>query len=207
MPNRKDKPDAGYGHGTAGEWLKGHFGRDKRKSVALGVLVAVFCVVCARALVCCYWPERAVAGPPVASKLAPMALSQAGPAEPGSPKQAPAEPARKTPKRRQITRDLFAVNIELFPPKETLSKVSLAEGRNDGQSAQAVLKTRQRVIQAQARALALQTTVISSDPTAIINGRVLRIGDWINGFKMIEITPRSCTLEKNGIRVVLQMDH
>jgi len=39
----------------------------------------------------------------------------------------------------------------------------------------------------------------------MINGRLLRIGEEINGFVVEEITPRSCTVSKAEVKILLEM--
>jgi hypothetical protein len=51
----------------------------------------------------------------------------------------------------------------------------------------------------------LQSTFIGSTPTAVVNGRVLRVGESINGFKVVEITARACVVEQGEVKVRLEM--
>ena len=62
-----------------------------------------------------------------------------------------------------------------------------------------------RAVRAQADGLSLQSTMIGSSPSAVINGHVLRVGDYIEGFRVIGIHPRSCDVKKKGIEVSLGM--
>jgi hypothetical protein len=63
---------------------------------------------------------------------------------------------------------------------------------------------RQAVLK-QAKEMVLQSTMTSANPSAVINGRVLRLGEWLNGFQVVEISPRACKVEKRGVRVTLEM--
>jgi len=92
-------------------------------------------------------------------------------------------------------------NPDFFPPEEPppAPKAKATPGADARKQAEA------KAVAAQARALTLQSTVVSATPTAIINGRVLRAGEWINGFQVTHITSHTCTLEKKGISVVLEM--
>ena len=47
--------------------------------------------------------------------------------------------------------------------------------------------------------------MIGGTPSAVINGRVMRVGDYIEGFKVIAIHPRSCDVKKRGVEVSLDM--
>ncbi len=102
------------------------------------------------------------------------------------------------------------VDRDIFTPKETYFPIDHAE-----KPTQAVVATIvdpnvrkeaiRREVQAQAQALSLQSTVVGSVSTAIVNGRLLHVGDWINEFQVVKITSRYCQLEKSGIRVMLEM--
>lgn len=104
--------------------------------------------------------------------------------------------------RSKITRDIFAPHLDSFPPDQdepARTKVSVVAPTVDPN----VLRV--QAIRAQARVLVLQSTIISSRPTVIINGQVLGVGDWINEFEIVEITARMCVVAKKGIRVQLEM--
>ena len=51
----------------------------------------------------------------------------------------------------------------------------------------------------------LQSTIMNADPVAVINARLLRGGDVIEGFRVVAIQAREVTLEKDGKKVVLRM--
>jgi len=71
----------------------------------------------------------------------------------------------------------------------------------------AVKEAQDRAVRAQAQALSLQSTIVGDVdvPTAIINGEVLRVGDLINGFRVVDIAARTCTVEKANLRITLEM--
>ncbi len=107
--------------------------------------------------------------------------------------------------RPKIERDIFNPNPEYFPPRvrrDTSTDVQQKENPNQQQQR---LDAHRQTILAQARALSLQSTVVSKEPTAIINGKVLCKGDWISGFKVVEITARNCELTKEGVTIILTM--
>ncbi len=103
----------------------------------------------------------------------------------------------------EIVRDLFEPNPEFFPPEQTPSEsrptVLAEESEHDA------VQSHRRAILADAQALVLQSTVISSTPKAIVNGRLMAVGEKINGFEMVAVTPRKCKLSKKGVIVVLKL--
>ncbi len=109
-------------------------------------------------------------------------------------------PVAKAP----VDRDIFTPNVAYFPAQEKVKPSTVVSYTTvidpNAQAAAAKLQ-----VQAQAKALSLQSTVVGAVPTAIINGRVLQVGDRISEFQVVEIASRSCQLEKSGIRVVLEM--
>ncbi len=103
----------------------------------------------------------------------------------------------------EIVRDLFEPNPEFFPPEQTPREsrptVLVEESEHDA------IQSHRRAILADAQALVLQSTVISSTPKAIVNGRLMTIGEKINGFELVAVTPRKCKLSKKGVIVVLKL--
>ena len=57
----------------------------------------------------------------------------------------------------------------------------------------------------EAQALTLQSTVMASDPLAVINNEIFRVGQQTHGFRITAIKPRHVTLEKNGTTLTLEM--
>ncbi len=117
-------------------------------------------------------------------------------------------PARRNIVRREnysFTRDIFLPNPEFFPPQKGSmnGKASITDVPDEVDETEMAIQ----VIQAQAQALVLQSTVISATPSAIINGRVLRTGEWISGFKIVEITSHSCIVEKDAVKITLEMQN
>lgn len=184
--------------------------RDTRKTVALGLLLVVAGVAAGRLLVKELTPSDAradfAAGDPVTE--APGTAASPSAAAPGLIGQSE-PPARRSaiwyPRHlnREIARDIFLPNPDFFPPEEP-PPAPEAKGTS-GADARKQADAEAKAVAAQARALTLQSTVVSATPTAIINGRVLRAGEWINGFQVTRITSHTCTLEKKGITVVLEM--
>ncbi len=119
---------------------------------------------------------------------------------------------------RNITRDLFQPNPELYPPSGTPSGPGPVAPSEPGwfadvgqwvwqkQQAQQEEMAHAAVIRAQARGLALQSTMLGSPPTALINGQVLGVGDSINGFLVKGIASDNCVVSKEGVDVQLRLE-
>lgn len=105
--------------------------------------------------------------------------------------------------RLPVDRDIFTPKEMYFPIEAKVKPGKVVTAIIVDPNARK--EAERREIQAQAQSLSLQSTVVGSVPMAIINGRMLHVGDWINKFQVAEITSRYCQLEKSGIRVVLEM--
>jgi len=174
--------------------------RDKKKTMILAILLLVAAIVLGRTLLTGVAPQQANAAGVDAVVQVP---------EPPGEFVEPARQDRAAVREyinqldHSVDRDIFAMNRDFYPPEVPSERPELlgqAETDADQQ-----YKAQQQLMQAQARALLLQSTMISSRPTAIINGRVLRVGEWINGFEVVEITPRSCVVAKNDVNIILHM--
>ncbi len=102
------------------------------------------------------------------------------------------------------------VDRDIFTPKEAYFPIEKADKPTRPVVATVVdpnarKEAVRREVQAHAQSLSLQSTVVGSVSTAIVNGRVLHVDDWINDFQVVKITSRYCQLEKSGIRVMLEM--
>jgi len=187
--------------------LKEEFLRDKRKTAVLVVVALVMLVVLAVRTLHGSAPAKAVGAQP-AGVTAPTAdrsrLSAWTDSIAGEQIAHAAAVAPRDASHSAITRDLFALNEDLFPPRQQAVPVAvLSNTKGDADKAEESIE---HVVQAQARALILQSTIVSEDPIAIINGTVLRVGDSINGFRVVSISPRGCTMKKRGVTVFLEMN-
>jgi len=180
--------------------------RDKKKAIVLTVLVVVGALVVGRTFI--------GKGPPAAARADASPPATAAPSTPAATPFNPGTAAlpSKAGLRRELyvspaeylfTRDIFVPNPDFFPPEQPAERPKPVSASGPGtRDKQAELEA----IQNQARSLVLQSTIISDQrPTAIINGRVLGVGDWIDGFEVMEITSHACTLAKNSVQVVLEM--
>ena len=183
--------------------------RDPKKASILGVLALVFLIVGVREIA-----RRT--GLPSAGSAATAHASDAGGATglhvPANVLQVPSLPkggnrqadSSTTIRKAPVDRDIFTPNVAYFPVEEK-AESSTVVSSTQVIDPTAKAEAAKQEVQARAKALSLQSTVIGAVSTAVVNGRVLRVGDWISDFQVVEINSSSCQLEKSGIRVVLEM--
>jgi hypothetical protein len=179
---------------------------DKRKAALLGALLVVGGVVCGRMIIQKMVPSEAGAAPGAAAV-------SAGPGDSrplGRLDRASGGDAVRPDKfiqqlGRTVKRDLFTPNTDFFPPEKRSVIVPRVPVVVETRPVEDEQEAEKQVIQAQARAMSLQSTMMSQPPSAVVNGRVLRVGDWINGFQVAQIAPRTCVIEKRGLRFTLEM--
>ncbi|MCJ7543833.1 MAG: hypothetical protein MUP47_04585 [Phycisphaerae bacterium] len=167
--------------------------RDKKRSVIMIVLAVVAAVLLARLLLKKSSPSTAAAAPGTeATAKAPgdEALWQAG-----------VETAKRDDYFRKIdttiTRDIFVPPERYYPLPVTAKKPqpTTADSRS----------TEKENARKDATAMTLESTILSSTPKAIVDGQLVQVGDVIRGFRVERIGSRSVTLERGGVRVVLEM--
>jgi hypothetical protein len=178
--------------------------RSPKKTVVLAGLVGLLAIVAGRELVRRVTPSsaRAAARPsqPTASREPARKPGPAGAAA-ASPAPAPL-PGGGDP---VVDRDIFKPNVAYFAPLAQRAKPAPTAAPVDMEAARR--EAERRAVQAQAQALRLQSTVVGEASVAIVNGQLLRKGDWISGFQVVEITAHTCTVEKKGMRVTLEMSN
>jgi hypothetical protein len=201
---------------------------DKKKTAIMGALLLVAVGLGARAVIKMSGgetPAAAQAGV-VPGAIAMPAVSAAPSASPAglptvpSPDfaQAPSpSPSAATPAgmglasaslktlrpRAKITQDIFALKLDYFPlDQEANAPATVAIATTQAVDANIV---RASAVQAKAKALVLQSTIISQRPKAVINGQIVGVKDTILGFEVVEVTGRSCVLELDGVQVRLAM--
>ena len=112
---------------------------------------------------------------------------------------------------RTIVRDLFRPSAEFFgaggrlQPQETGWCADVEQWLAQQQTGQGEEAARAKAVCAGAQALSLQSTMLGAAPTALINGSVLREGQWINGFRLKYITSNAVLVTKDGVDVELRM--
>ena len=215
--------------GSLSQRLVAELNRDKKKTTVLVVLALVALVLVLRLALHRPGPRRARAGA-VRSAL----VASGGVAGTGSPDLADQKDLaawlhrRRREDRdrrecylagldRRIDRDLFKPNLEYFPLADGAEAACRQAAAGPGwfdavrqyvlekQRAQTQYLDRVRGVRAEARALSLTSTMLGASPAAVINGKVLRVGDVIDGFRLERIDSARCTLVKEGVRVELRM--
>ena len=200
--------------------LKVELQRDKKKTIILLVLLLLGGILGGRMLMTDTLPDKARADDPLLARPVEEDSQRAWrPAPPG-----PAAQARRekylAQMDRNITRDLFRPNLEFYPAQHggTDARLAVVSKRrasgwfghsfqwgNDGQDARRDQTARIALVRARAQALSLQSTMLGPSPSALINGQVLREGEWISGFRVKEIASDSCVVSQKGVDVLLRM--
>ena len=181
--------------------------KDKRKAFLLAVLAIGACAALVNLLVAPSSPVKAGAAEQPAGARIAERQPDARPGESTEGDQGKSALRDRYDRGlvRKIERDIFTPNPEFSPPRQDATAVRRTVPRTTTQPGESQEAIQRQMVLAHAQSLVLQTTMISSNPTAIVNGRVMRIGDRILGFEVVEITPRACKVRKDGVTVILEM--
>lgn len=174
--------------------------RDKKKTAILSLLLVAGLVVGARQASKLLGPSQAQASAGSAL-LYPSGKADSVPAAAGAAEQ-DRKGAYIRQADRQITRDVFAVRLDLFAPDETVEPVKVTPASAPSVDEE---QAKTRRVANQAQILALQSTVTGENATAVINGNVLRVGEQVHEFRILEIQDQSCVIEKDGVKLTLTM--
>lgn len=191
------------GNGNMTDWKQkiiAEMNRDKKKTAVLSALVVIAGIVGARMLLTKSAPQATVAAAaavPAASAVFPPAAAFAAPSA-RSADEARIR-AHMDQLGRTIRRDLFVPDIRHFPPAPARAKSGGPAKAADTR------RSTKEFIEGQAGKLTLQSTIVSANPIAIINGQVLRVRDVIDDFTVTKITSRNCVVERDGVAVTLHM--
>ena len=198
--------------------LKSEVNRDKKKTIFLITLLIIAGILGGRALVR-YQPNKANASSTddnnASKSLLPDSTLHQAILDSSSPEE---KMPQLTTTHKRITRDLFKPDPRYFPMiKNSNCKVVLLPKQSKGifdqvhsWVQQTYSRERERylkieAIRNQAESLSLQSTMVGPSPSALINGRVVRIGETIEGFKVVSIKPNTCVISKDGIELELHM--
>lgn len=202
--------------------LIAELGRDKKKTVTLAVLAVVAIIVGVRFFLDQSGPDEAQALP-----VAAVAVVAGQGEEPNNSSLVTGVfqevSAKRKTKRdeyisemsREVTRDLFAVDLNIYPLVELPKPIKSKSGKKTSENSKPTIKkpTKEQIVLSQSKLLCLQMTIVSDKSTAIINSQVLGVGDTIDvkldggsaRFRVVEIASHGCVVARNGVRVVLQM--
>lgn len=170
--------------------------RERKKAFMVIGLLAVMLLLWGR-LILKEVPRTASASPAKTTASAKKAAK----AEAKSPVASLRRPAIYVDLPAGPARDLFAMDRSLYP--QASSDESQPEPKSDDESADDT-----KVLEALAkslRGLTLQTTVLGASPRAVINGKVVKPGEQVNGMMLSQVHPRFVVLEKDGKRLKLEM--
>ena len=112
--------------------------------------------------------------------------------------------------KRPATRNLFAMRLDAYP-KETRGPMLPAESTSSDESAKSNLPQAdqngvQETLAKQAAKLTLQSTFLGPTPMALVNGQLVREGDFIGQFQIVKIEPRRIVIQQNGVTLQISMD-
>ena len=200
---------------------------DPKKATVLALLVAVLIVM---------WYRVMSGGVPASASATPtggVGASTAFAAGPATPTAA-ADPARGPRSaaataalqdwvlRRPIaplSRNLFAVNYDLFPTDgarapEPAVRVERGDGfwdqlaKSMAARADQIKEHRARVetLRAEAAKLKVQSTLMGQSPRAMVNGRLVGLGDVVASFRVTRIEARRIVVEREGIKFGLRFN-
>lgn len=188
---------------SAPEWkerLKEELSRNKKQTAILGTLLLVGLIVGIR-----YLKKKPDSAAAAASAVAVQPnVNGAGllPSLQG-PKRTEQHDAYIRQISHDITRDLFELQHELYPIVKPLAPDPIADATGpEGKVGPAL----EELVRTQAAELTLQSTIDSDIPIAVINGRVLSVGDVIESFRVVKITTGECVIERAGVQVTLKIE-
>jgi hypothetical protein len=116
-----------------------------------------------------------------------------------------------------LNRNLFAVKLDYYPQDGSKIATTLRAPVGDGfwdqvaksLTARADQKKERRILienlQLQAAQLKLQSTLMGSQPRAMINGELVGEGNVVASFRILKIEARRIVVEREGIKLEIQM--
>jgi len=193
--------------------------RDPRKAGILGVLLLVLVVMTGRLML----TGKTEPSPATASTV----VTATGPGTDTPNLKAPGKKNTSVAMQRwlngssaRITRNLFAVRLDYYPQSSAKGPISPTKQSPDEdkspEQAADDLKDKQSRLQAmqqRAKQLKIQSTMMSAQPRALINGQLVKEGDFVTSdpgegqatFKVLKIEPRRIVVEHEGVRLEILM--
>ena len=187
---------------------------DKKKAAILGTLALLALVMGGRLVLKSSGPSDAGAAVGTSSpgssspsgsptRRLGKGLSMSGPGAPGEKDQRLTSWRSQRSEDGNTLRDLFVTDLKSYVRIEP--ELVKKEPTTKPDQAMIDMVEVARAVRAQAEGLVLQSTMIGSNSSAVINGRVLRVGEYIEGFQIVAIHPPSCDVKKKGVEVSLGM--
>lgn len=121
------------------------------------------------------------------------------------------------PKSPPLSRNLFAMDSEFFPPPVQKEPVTATPKRTGNavvealpENADVLMARAIAQIEQDAKSLRLRSIVLGATPNAVIETKrgarqVVRIGQPVDGFVVVAVESSSVVLEKNSVRVRLSL--
>lgn len=102
-----------------------------------------------------------------------------------------------------LSRDLFTLDLNGYVSTETKPIVEVKVEKSGNKKADEKRKAEE--VRVAATGLKLKTTIMAAQKLALINGKLVREGEKVDGFEVLKIEQRHVLLKMNGIEVTLEM--
>ncbi|MFW6154796.1 MAG: hypothetical protein ACOC95_06225 [Planctomycetota bacterium] len=175
---------------------------DKKKTVVMGVLVLVVAFMGVRLFAGRTRPAAATTSPtPPAGAVEPK--TGTGRADGNT-----ALDEYLAQMDRRVSRDLFAADFSTYPEAPVVEKPKRGPApRKSAVDPDAVARLEFKMAaRREAQQLHLQSTMPGGNPSAIINGQVVRVGQECEGFEIRSIGQGSCVVARGAVEVTLRMN-
>jgi len=183
--------------------LLAEFKADKKKATILSLLLLVAVIVGLRFVMQYKSPESAEAST-INTPLTEVA-NQAHRVVKNQAIQSQDRLAEHLKKQKsEIDRDIFAVNSSYFTLQKTV-EIPKAQPTSAPTPAEDIKEKQRKAILAQAASLTLESTMLGQTSVAVINGKILHIGEYFSGFRVVDIAASRCRLVKNEVTVTLEI--
>ncbi|NLF29944.1 MAG: hypothetical protein GX591_03550 [Planctomycetes bacterium] len=174
---------------------------DRKKTAIMGALVLVAAFMGLRLLGGKARPARATASP-AAETTEPRATAA------GHPQPNAALDEYLAHMDRQVSRDLFAADFSAYPAGPVVEKPKADDApRTPAVDPAAIARLEyETAARREAERLLLQGTMPGGNPSAIINGQVVGVGQMFEGFEIRSIGQGSCVVARGAVEVTLRMN-
>lgn len=206
---------------SASKWLdrlKSEVNRDKKKTIVLVILLTIAGILGGKSVIKYQPGHIEAAGVDNHDTPSTDSLVEIDNTSKSTDRECQALATKMKNIDKKITRDLFKPDPRYFPlARKIKHRVILMQKQQKGIFEQIhnwvedkYNLQRQRILKIEtlrneAESLSLQSTVVGPSPTALINGRIMRIGDTIKGFRIASIAPNTCIISKDGVKLELRM--
>jgi hypothetical protein len=175
----------------------------KRTSVMAGLAVIMLIL----------WGRMLMGGPAAATasfiRRSVSALTDGPPAQPRLQASSPVLDWLAKPKA-PVSRNLFAIHLDYYARAGDHDKAGDAAVESMNATGDEADQKRERQIllenlQSQASKMKLQTTMMGNPPQAMVNGELVKEGDIIGGFVVVQIQPRRVVIQQDGVVLEIVM--